>query len=144
MDRDCLALRAQIIAEKELEKYIEEQKRELQQRIDEKQKEYEHMKQIVQSQQEAKFVEFYGESPDFVTKKYAKRLRACCGQSEIGYKWWLNDGKYHRYKPKYYNCVVLDYEKAQPSQQERDAYWVMTGTEMKVTEKPHRIIMVFH
>lgn len=137
MDRDSLAFRAQIAAKEKLEKYIEEKKRELQQHIDEKQREFEHFSNILKSQQEAKFVELYGESPHLVMEKYVKRLRECCGQGGTGYEWWLG-GQYYRCKPTYHHCVVLQYEKAQPTQEERDAYWVTTGVEMKVTQKPHR------
>lgn len=88
-----------------------------------------------------KFSEYYGCSASDTYEIYAKRVADCCGQT-TGYRWWIpnEDGdkyKSSKYNPGYSHCVVVDYKRAQPTQQERDAFWVIHGKEMQVTKEPH-------
>ena len=88
---------------------------------------------------ERKFAEHYGCSVEETYHKYATRLASCCGQGGEGYYWWLpgRGDKYKNYKPSYCHCVIMDYKRAQPTQQELDAFWIIHGHEMKIDQKPH-------
>ena len=91
-----------------------------------------------------KFSEHYnGANAEDIYDSYGKRLAECCYQGGEGYEWWLPNKGYpytDKYKPSYTHCVISPgkYKEAQPTQQERDAYFVVHEKEMKVTETPHR------
>ena len=84
--------------------------------------------------QQENFRKVYGESPTKVMNRYAQRLEKCCYQGGEGYKYWLQD---LWRAPTYSHCVVKpsEYATAQPTQMELDAYYVIFGQEMEVTEK---------
>jgi hypothetical protein len=119
-----------------LREKITEEKKQLKEEILNKDRQIVELKSQLQAALMPRFHDIYGEFPDETMKKYVKRLRECCGQGGRGYAWWLG-GIYAAQEPTYHHCVVIDYEKAQPTQQERDAYWIITESEMKVTEIPH-------
>jgi len=132
MDRESLLGRTY----KSLIENIKAERNQLKEEIKNKDRQILHLKSELQAKLLSRFHETYGEFADETMKRYVARLQECCGQGGTGYAWWLG-GIYAMYKPVYHHAVVLDYQKAQPTQQERDAYWVITDLEMNVTEKPH-------
>lgn len=132
MFTDSLIYKSNIAARQKCEEDIKQ----LQLQIKSKENDIKQLKQDLQDKLSAKFYDVYEEYPETIMIAYVNRLRDCCGQGGKGYKWWLF-GRYGKYKPDYHHCVVIDYERAQPSQKELDAYWIMTETEMVVTQKPH-------
>ena len=82
-----------------------------------------------------KFFEKYDLTVHEVFEAYIERLISCCYQGGEGYRWWLPQ----QYMPTYHHCVVdpKKYKEAQPTEIEREAYKIVCGGEMKVTEKTH-------
>jgi hypothetical protein len=75
------------------------------------------------------FYEHYSCEALEIYEKYAKRLVECCGQSD-GYMWWLPTRD-----PGYCHCRIISYDKAQPTLQEKDAFWAIYGYDMKIPDK---------
>lgn len=112
-----------------------------QQRIkDEIQKLTEKSKEITKMFDEHRLITFYQhyqKGAKEVLTDYAKRLATCCGQND-GYSWWL-PGEFAKYCPSFCHCYVVDYTKAQPSQEELDAYWAVFGNDMSISKTKHRV-----
>jgi len=81
------------------------------------------------------FYKHYNVSAKEIMDMYAKRFNECCYQGGRGYAVWLP----YPYAPSYHHCVVKPehYEKAQPSQQELDAFWAIYDEDMKITKTTH-------
>lgn len=109
-----------------------------------------------------KFIEKYDCNPTIVYIDYIKRLRECSESGTFGYAWWVplepewwlkqeaETIKKHGLETSYFtqglstflpfgsHMLVMEYEKAQPTQKERDAYFAIHEKEMRVAKEPHR------
>ena len=126
MDRESLEFRANLAEQKRLTEEIKASQNTIKK-----------LKKGLDDIRLRKFHQHHRVGAKEVVEKYVDRLRECCYQGGRGYKYWLC-GPYAR-KPGYCHCVVepSKYEKAKPTQCERDAWWALTGEEMKVTSKTH-------
>ena len=92
-------------------------------------------KSAILEYRQKKFFEKYDLTVHEVFQSYIKRLVSCCYQGGEGYSWWLAT----KYMPTYCHCVIepKKYKESQPTDIEREAYKIIHGQEMKVTEKTH-------
>lgn len=121
--------------QKDLEKKVSEKEIEMKNELQRMRNELQKIRTMVLDYKKKKFFEKYELSASEVYIAYAKRLASCCYQGGEGYSWWLP----YTHKPDYHHCVInpTKYIEAQPTEMEREAYRIICGGEMKVTEKTH-------